>query len=99
VDEGEWLADRFEAHRTHLRAVAYQMLGSLSEADDAVQESWLRLRRSDRMRSWSARSSSHSRSTADSERFPRGWFRPRLTKFGGGGAGSTARVPVREQSI
>jgi RNA polymerase sigma-70 factor, ECF subfamily len=47
VDEGEWLADRFEAHRTHLRAVAYQMLGSLSEADDAVQESWLRLRRSD----------------------------------------------------
>jgi RNA polymerase sigma factor (sigma-70 family) len=47
VDEGEWLADRFEAYRTHLRAVAYQMLGSLSEADDAVQEAWLRLRRSD----------------------------------------------------
>jgi RNA polymerase sigma-70 factor (ECF subfamily) len=47
VDEGEWLAQRFESHRTHLRAVAYRMLGSLSEADDAVQEAWLRLNRSD----------------------------------------------------
>jgi RNA polymerase sigma factor (sigma-70 family) len=47
VDEREWLADRFEANRTHLRAVAYRMLGSLSEADDAVQETWLRLSRSD----------------------------------------------------
>lgn len=47
VDEGEYLADRFEANRTHLRAVAYRMLGSVSEADDAVQEAWLRLRRSD----------------------------------------------------
>jgi RNA polymerase sigma factor (sigma-70 family) len=47
VDEGEWLAQRFEENRTHLRAVAYRMLGSLSEADDAVQESWLRLSRSD----------------------------------------------------
>jgi RNA polymerase sigma factor (sigma-70 family) len=45
MDEHEWLADRFEANRTHLRAVAYRMLGSLSEADDAVQESWLRLSR------------------------------------------------------
>jgi len=45
--EQEWLAERFEAHRTHLRAVAYRMLGSLSEADDAVQEAWLRLSRSD----------------------------------------------------
>src|SRR5262249_34139017 len=43
----EWLAGQFEAHRTRLRAVAYRMLGSLSEADDAVQESWLRLSRSD----------------------------------------------------
>jgi RNA polymerase sigma factor (sigma-70 family) len=41
------LAERFEAHRSHLRAVAYRMLGSLSEADDAVQEAWLRLSRSD----------------------------------------------------
>jgi RNA polymerase sigma factor (sigma-70 family) len=41
------LAARFEAHRSHLRAVAYRMLGSLSEADDAVQEAWLRLSRSD----------------------------------------------------
>ncbi len=45
--EQAWLAERFEANRTHLRAVAYRMLGSLSEADDAVQESWLRLSRSD----------------------------------------------------
>ena len=47
MDEHEWLAERFEEHRTHLRAVAYRMLGSVSEADDAVQESWLRLSRSD----------------------------------------------------
>jgi DNA-directed RNA polymerase specialized sigma24 family protein len=38
VHEHDWLADRFEAHRGHLRGVAYRMLGSLSEADDAVQE-------------------------------------------------------------
>ena len=43
----EWLAEQFEANRTHLRDVAYRMLGSLSEADDAVQECWLRLSRSD----------------------------------------------------
>jgi RNA polymerase sigma factor (sigma-70 family) len=47
MDESNFLAERFEAHRTHLRAVAYRMLGSLSEADDAVQESWLRLSRAD----------------------------------------------------
>jgi RNA polymerase sigma factor (sigma-70 family) len=47
MDERDWLADRFEEHRTRLRAVAYRMLGSLSEADDAVQEAWLRLSRSD----------------------------------------------------
>ena len=47
MDEREWLAERFEEHRTHLRAVAYRMLGSLSEADDAVQEAWLRLGRTD----------------------------------------------------
>jgi RNA polymerase sigma-70 factor (ECF subfamily) len=47
MDEREWLAERFEEHRRHLRAVAYRMLGSLSEADDAVQEAWLRLARSD----------------------------------------------------
>jgi RNA polymerase sigma factor (sigma-70 family) len=47
MDEGEWLAKRFETHRTHLRGVAYRMLGSLSEADDALQEAWLRLSRSD----------------------------------------------------
>src|SRR6266705_683645 len=47
MDDDEWLAERFEEHRAHLRAVAYRMLGSLAEADDAVQESWLRLSRSD----------------------------------------------------
>jgi RNA polymerase sigma factor (sigma-70 family) len=47
MDEREWLAERFEEHRTRLRAVAYRMLGSLSEADDAVQEAWLRLSRAD----------------------------------------------------
>lgn len=45
--ERDWLAERFEAHRPHLRAVAYRMLGSLSEAEDAVQDAWLRLSRSD----------------------------------------------------
>jgi RNA polymerase sigma-70 factor, ECF subfamily len=47
MDERDWLAERFEEHRTRLRAVAYRMLGSLSEADDAVQEVWLRLSRTD----------------------------------------------------
>src|SRR5215207_2687142 len=47
MDERDWLAERFEEHRARLRAVAYRMLGSLSEADDAVQEAWLRLSRSD----------------------------------------------------
>jgi RNA polymerase sigma factor (sigma-70 family) len=47
MGEHERLAERFEEHRSHLRAVAYRMLGSVSEADDAVQESWLRLSRSD----------------------------------------------------
>src|SRR5215216_1521622 len=47
MDEHDFLAQRFEENRTHLRAVAYRMLGSLSEADDAVQEAWLRLNRTD----------------------------------------------------
>jgi RNA polymerase sigma factor (sigma-70 family) len=47
MDEQDWLAKRFEEHRSHLRAVAYRMLGSLSEADDAVQEAWFRLSRSE----------------------------------------------------
>jgi len=47
MDERDCLAEPFEENRTHLRAVAYRMLGSLSEADDAVQEAWLRLSRSD----------------------------------------------------
>jgi RNA polymerase sigma-70 factor (ECF subfamily) len=47
MDERAWLTERFEEHRTRLRGVAYRMLGSLSEADDAVQEAWLRLSRAD----------------------------------------------------
>jgi RNA polymerase sigma-70 factor (ECF subfamily) len=43
VTEHDWLAEQFETHRSHLRAVAYRMLGSLAEADDAVQEAWIRL--------------------------------------------------------
>jgi len=57
-----WLAERFEENRPHLRAVAYRMLGSLSEADDAVQEGWLRLSRSEaseieNLRGWGLRQS------------------------------------------
>jgi RNA polymerase sigma factor (sigma-70 family) len=47
VDDRDWLAEEFEAARPHLRAVAYRMLGSVAEADDAVQEAWFRLSRSD----------------------------------------------------
>jgi RNA polymerase sigma factor (sigma-70 family) len=47
MDDRDWLAQRFEANRTRLRAVAYRLLGSLSEADDAVQDAWLRLSRAD----------------------------------------------------
>jgi RNA polymerase sigma-70 factor (ECF subfamily) len=47
MDEADWLAARFEEQRAHLRAVAYRMLGSFAEADDAVQNSWLRLSRAD----------------------------------------------------
>jgi RNA polymerase sigma-70 factor (ECF subfamily) len=57
MNQQEWLAERFEEQRPHLRAVAYRMLGSLSEAEDAVQDAWLRLSRSDRsdvenLRAW-----------------------------------------------
>src|SRR5215204_5569683 len=47
MSDGEWLAQRFQAEKGHLQAVAYRMLGSQTEADDAVQEAWLRLSRSD----------------------------------------------------
>ncbi|WP_437614410.1 sigma-70 family RNA polymerase sigma factor [Sorangium sp. So ce834] len=47
MDEHRWLAERFEAHRAHLRAVAFRMLGSVGEAEDAVQEAWLHLSRAD----------------------------------------------------
>src|SRR6478609_5097332 len=47
MDEGTWLTERFEEQRTRLRSVAYRMLGSLSEADDALQEAWLRVARAD----------------------------------------------------
>src|SRR5258708_1362641 len=47
MSDRDWLAERFEAHRAHLRAVAYRMLGSTAEAEDAVQEAWFRVSRSD----------------------------------------------------
>ncbi|MGH9033266.1 MAG: sigma-70 family RNA polymerase sigma factor, partial [Acidimicrobiia bacterium] len=47
MDGNDWLAEQFEANRSHLRSVAYRMLGSLSEADDVVQDAWFRLSRSD----------------------------------------------------
>jgi DNA-directed RNA polymerase specialized sigma24 family protein len=47
MEESDYLAQQFESHHDHLRAVAYRMLGSVSEADDALQESWLRVNRSD----------------------------------------------------
>ena len=57
MDEREWLTERFECHRSHLRGVAYRMLGSVTEADDALQEAWLRIRDQDpssveNMRAW-----------------------------------------------
>jgi RNA polymerase sigma-70 factor (ECF subfamily) len=45
MDEDEWVAEQFEQHRDHLRSVAYRMLGSLAEADDALQDAWLRVSR------------------------------------------------------
>ncbi|MEY2401804.1 MAG: hypothetical protein QOJ08_1915 [Ilumatobacteraceae bacterium] len=47
MDDNDWLAQKFDEQRSHLRSVAFRMLGSSTEADDAVQESWLRLSRSD----------------------------------------------------
>jgi RNA polymerase sigma-70 factor (ECF subfamily) len=47
MNDQDWLAERFEANRSHLRGVAYRMLGSIPEADDAVQEAWIRLSRTD----------------------------------------------------
>jgi|SRR6266568_5822051 len=47
MEDSEWLTERFQQHRSHLRGVAYRMLGSVSEADDALQEAWLRLRDQD----------------------------------------------------
>src|SRR5262249_7245055 len=47
MKESDWLAKQFQENRAHLRAVAFRMLGSLTEADDAIQEVWLRLSRSD----------------------------------------------------
>ena len=57
MDEQDWLAQRFQEHRPRLRAVAYRMLGSTSEADDAIQEAWIRLCRSnageiDNLQAW-----------------------------------------------
>ena len=62
MNEREYLAEQFEENRPHLRAVAYRMLGSSSEVDDAVQEAWLRLSRSDAGRilnAWVAKYTAH----------------------------------------
>ena len=45
MDERDWLVEHFEEHRRHLRAVAYRMLGSLAEADEAIRDAWLRVSR------------------------------------------------------
>ena len=47
MNDQDWLAERFETDRSHLRGVAFRMLGSVTEADDAVQEAWIRLSRTD----------------------------------------------------
>src|SRR4026209_2120375 len=57
MNDQDWLAERFEANRSHWRGVAFRMLGSLTEADDAVQEAWIRLSRTDtsdveKLRAW-----------------------------------------------
>ncbi len=72
MTEEEFLAERFEEHRLHLRKVAYRMLGSVAEADDAVQEAWLRLSRSD------ADEIENLRALADDRRRPREPERPAL---------------------
>ena len=84
----EWLAEQFEEHRAHLRAVGYRMLGSASEAEDAVQESWIRLGRTDvgaveNLRAWLttvvARSVGHRKLSAVLD------LRAQLSRSHGGG--------------
>jgi DNA-directed RNA polymerase specialized sigma24 family protein len=67
MDEHDWLAERFEANRAHPRAVAYRMRGSLSEADDAAQEAWLRLSRS-------------AMSGVDNQAWPPGYVKPATSR-------------------
>jgi len=86
MDEQEWLAERFETHRTHLQGVAYRMLGSLSEAEDAVQETWFRLSRSD----------SSDIENLGCEPFSDGWTRrPAGTSQGPGRSNNAAVLPCR----
>jgi DNA-directed RNA polymerase specialized sigma24 family protein len=82
MSESDWLAEGFEQNRARLRAVAYRMLGSLAEADDAVQEAWLRLGRSDEIAPMVGRSPAtarkpwpggRSRSRAPPRRSGRSW--------------------------
>ena len=75
MDEHDWLAERFEAHRTHLRAVADRMLGSLREADDAVEDAGLRLSRADSSGKAATRASAGStwRSSTTDELIGRRW--------------------------
>src|SRR5262249_60893778 len=97
MDEREWLTERFEANRAHLRAVAYRMLGSVGDAEDAVQEAWLRLSRSDvsgveNLRGWLTTVTARVclnmlRSRRGRRRGPRGGPHPGpvITRRGGGG--------------
>ena len=92
MDEHDWLAERFEANRTHLRAVAYRMLGSLSEADDAVQEAWLRLSRAD------TSERREPRRLADDGRRARVPGHAALAQVAARGAAGRARCPSRSSS-
>ena len=87
MDDPDFLAERFEANRAHLRAVAYRMLGSVSEADDAVQEAWLRLSRSD------AERDREPRRLADDGRRPRGARHAALARRPGARSRSASTCP------
>src|SRR3954447_19498085 len=96
MEEREFLTEQFEEHRPHLRAVAYRMLGSTAEADDAVQEAWLRLSRSDageidNLGGWLTNVA--PRVGLNAARGRRSRARARRRAEGGGGGGAAAPPP------